>query len=151
MSVRLQPPQSWRLWLVATLCVYCCYLFYVQALVVRTYMSPNIIANDTFLTEHLFRMIGVFILACASLLGCLRNRWATLIAVFGAMAYLAPWVYNYANVVSVQPQSHLKWHMLKSYPMLSWQWLVFPCVAVLLIHVATRGNHSDQTRVNDER
>nr|WP_246881487.1 DUF1010 domain-containing protein [Acidovorax sp. JG5] len=146
MSVRLQSPQSWRLWLVALLCMYCCYLLYAQALVIRMYIMPNVIANETFLVEHLFRMVGTFILACASFLGCLRKRRAILAAVFGAMVYLAPWIYNYASVVTVQSQSHLKWHMLKSYPMLSWQWFVFPCVAVLLIHIATSGNISDQKR-----
>jgi hypothetical protein len=140
MSNRLSSPRPWQAWLAVLVGAYCCYLLYAQFLGLRVYFRSDIVTNKEQFAEHLLRMSGVFILACAALLGWLRRPFAFWVAVSGALTYLLPWFYGYASSVAAQPQSHLKWHMLKVYPVLSWQWLVFPCLGALLVYIVAREN-----------
>lgn len=107
-------------------------------LVLKTFLRPDIIVSHGQILEHCFRMTGLTFFVLGTLLAFFRKPVARWAVVVGAIAYIAPWLYQYYELVTSQPQSHLKWHMLKIFPKAQWAWLSLPIVMLVAVFFTLR-------------
>jgi hypothetical protein len=118
--------QPWETWVVVALGLWSLNLLYGSALDLQIFFRSDIVTNQEQFAEALLRLAGLILLDLGALVLFCKRRFALLLVIVGFLLYLAPWAYHYYELSASQPQPHLVWHMIKTYPKLTWQWLPLP-------------------------
>lgn len=130
--------QPWETWVVIALCLWSSRLLYGHALHLQIFFRPDIVTNSEQFAEAILRFSGLALLFLGATVLLFKRRLALLLVIAGFLIHLAPWAYRYYELSSSQPQPHLVWHMIKTYPRLTWQELLAPVgflvFTVLAIH-----------------
>ena len=130
--------QPWESWVVVALGIWALYLLYGSALGLRVFFREDVTTNHEQFAEALFRLAGLIVLELGTLALIFKRRLALLLVSLGVLLYLGPWAYHYYELSASQPQPHLTWHMIKSYPVLTWQWLPLPIAMFVFTSLAIR-------------
>ena len=141
--------QPWETWLVVALGLWALYLLYLSAFGLRIFFRPEIITNQEQFTEALLRVAGLAFLVFGVVVLVFKRRMALLWVAIGFLLYLAPWTYHYYELSTSQPQPHLVWHVVKTYPKLTWQWLPLPVGMLVFTVLAIRRLSANPTAEPD--
>lgn len=140
--------QPWETWVVLVLGLWTLYSIYGYALGLRIFFRPDIVTYHGLFAELLLRLAGLVLLALGAAALFFKRTIALLLVCVGVLVYLAPWSYKYYELCVSQPQPHLTWHVIKTYPKLTWRELPLPFGILLFTALAVRrlaANHKAES------
>jgi hypothetical protein len=134
----------WCLWLAGLAGCYCAYLFYLNALGMRIFVSGAIIPNPIEeAADQALRLIGLALLILSVVRTWQQSPNAIWVALGGTLLFLAPWFWLFSRNLIAQASLDIAWAYFKQFPVFTWRVFLVPVAIFLIITLANR-----QTRAN---